>query len=116
MQSAGLMMFWFVVVLALIPASLWLLKRSGWQPKGAVPAAHSIKTLAQLGLGPGQRVMTIEVGQGAEATRLVIGVTAHSIQTLHVLHAGVAQAPFAQALAQQQVQHAAAARPEGDTA
>jgi flagellar protein FliO/FliZ len=115
MQSAGLMMFWFVVVLALIPATLWLLKRSGWQPKGAVPAAHSIKTLAQLGLGPGQRVMTVEVGQGAEATRLVIGVTAHSIQTLHVLHAGAGQPAFAQALAQQ-VNHAAAAAVQGDAA
>ncbi len=115
MQSAGLMMFWFVVVLALIPTTLWLLKRSGWQPKGAVPAAHSIKTLAQLGLGPGQRVMTIEVGQGAEATRLVIGVTAHSIQTLHVLHAGAGQPAFAHALAQQ-VQHTVAAAHQGDAA
>ena len=32
MQSTGLMLFWFVVVLIMIPVSLWLLKRSGWQP------------------------------------------------------------------------------------
>jgi flagellar protein FliO/FliZ len=92
MQSTGLMLFWFVVVLIMIPVSLWLLKRSGWQPKGAAPAAWPMKTLGQLPLGPGQRVVTIEVGQGASRTCLVLGVTQHSITTLHTLPASVESA------------------------
>ncbi len=105
MQSTGLMVFWFVVVLALIPASLWLLKRSGWTPKTPATDVHAMRTLSQLGLGPGQRIVTVEVGQGPDAARLVLGVTAHSIQTLHVLSPGsatptTASVPsFAQALA-----------------
>jgi flagellar protein FliO/FliZ len=102
MQSTGLMMLWFLVVLALIPVSLWLLKRSGWTPKSA--AAQSpwpMKTLGQLPLGPGQRVVTIEVGSGADKTCLVLGVTANSITTLHHIKPG-ASADFGQVLHQSQ--------------
>ena len=91
------MLLWFVVVLALIPASLWLLKRSGWTPKGAAQSPWPMKTLGQLPLGPGQRVVTIEVGSGADRACLVLGVTAHSITTLHQLKPGV-HADFGQLL------------------
>ncbi len=104
MQSTGWTLMWFVVVLALIPASLWLLKRSGWTPKGA--AAQSpwpMKTLGQIVLGPGQRVVTIEVGSGADKACLVLGVTATSINTLHQFKAG-SGADFSRMLNQSQSQ------------
>jgi flagellar protein FliO/FliZ len=108
MQSTGLMLLWFLVVLALIPVSLWLLKRSGWTPKGvAAQSPWPMKTLGQLPLGPGQRVVTIEVGSGAEKTCLVLGVTAHSITTLHHLQPGVS-ANFGQLLQQSQAMHSVA--------
>jgi flagellar protein FliO/FliZ len=109
MQSTGLMMLWFLVVLALIPVSLWLLKRSGWTPKGvAAQSPWPMKTLGQLPLGPGQRVVTIEVGSGADKTCLVLGVTASSITTLHhIKPAGVAD--FGQVLQQSQAGQAVSA-------
>jgi len=105
MQSTGLMLLWFLVVLALIPVSLWLLKRSGWTPKGAgAQSPWPMKTLGQLPLGPGQRVVTIEVGSGADKTCLVLGVTASSITTLHQIKPG-AGADFGQVLQQSQAAH-----------
>jgi flagellar protein FliO/FliZ len=102
MQSTGLMMLWFLVVLALIPVTLWLLKRSGWTPKGvAAQSPWPMKTLGQLPLGPGQRVVTIEVGSGADKACLVLGVTANSITTLHHIKPG-ASADFGQVLQQSQ--------------
>jgi flagellar protein FliO/FliZ len=102
MQSTGLMMLWFLVVLALIPVSLWLLKRSGWTPKSvAAQSPWPMKTLGQLPLGPGQRVVTIEVGSGADKTCLVLGVTANSITTLHHIQPG-SKPDFGQVLQQSQ--------------
>ena len=46
-----------------------------------------------------QRVVTVEVGEGAQTVRLVLGVTAQSIQCLHVLQAP-APADFSAAMAQ----------------
>lgn len=91
--SLGLMLTWFVVVLALIPLSLWVLKRSG-MAQGTVRAdGHAMRTVAQHVLGQGQRVVTIEVGQGDERTWLVLGVTPHSIQTLHTMAPQAEAAP-----------------------
>lgn len=108
MQSTGLMVFWLLIVLALIPVSLWLLKRSGMatglQGEGA---AAVLKPVAQVSLGNGQRVVTIEVNSGEQRTWLVLGVTGQQINTLHTMDApavspGAATAtplpPFAQLL------------------
>ncbi|HEX5373149.1 MAG TPA: flagellar biosynthetic protein FliO [Aquabacterium sp.] len=88
MQSTGLMVFWLVVVLAMIPASLWLLKRSGMVGnalKGGGPAV--LQTVAQTNVGPGQRVVTVELNAGGERTWLVLGVTQQQITALHTLAA-----------------------------
>ncbi|RRS05733.1 flagellar biogenesis protein [Aquabacterium soli] len=108
MQSTGLMVFWLLIVLALIPVSLWLLKRSGMatglQGEGA---AAVLKPVAQVSLGNGQRVVTIEVNSGEQRTWLVLGVTGQQINTLHTMDAPAAQPgannvrplpPFAQLL------------------
>lgn len=82
--SLGLMVMWFLVVLALIPVTLWVLKRSG-MAQGIGSQAGAMRTVAQHALGPGQRLVTVEVGEGEHRTWLVLGVTSNSIQTLHTL-------------------------------
>jgi len=90
MAASGASLLWFIFIIALIPASLWLLKRSGLANGlanglgGAGPAAP-MKAVGQLSLGPGQRLVTVEVGQGDERTWLVLGVTGQNIQTLHTM-------------------------------
>lgn len=99
MAVSGSSIMWFGFVLALIPLSLWLLKRSGLAGGlAATGVIASMKTVGQLNLGPGQRLVTVEVGQGDDRAWLVLGVTGQSIQTLHTMAAqppseAVASAP-----------------------
>lgn len=74
-------LFWFVVVLAAIPLVLWLLKRSSLGH--AAGAGAALRTVATLPVGPAQRVVTIEVGEGDARRWLVLGVTAQQITALH---------------------------------
>ena len=69
-----------------------LLPRGMGMARGAAPLTSQV--LGSLSIGPQQRVVTVKVGEGHEAVRLVLGVTAQQIQCLHVLqtHAGKAQA------------------------
>jgi flagellar protein FliO/FliZ len=70
----------FLFIIALIPVALWLLKRS---KLAGVSTAGPMRSIAVLPLSPGQRIMTIEVGTGAERRWLVLGVTPQQITTLH---------------------------------
>lgn len=73
----------FVAVLAMIPVALWLLKRT---PIGAAATAGgTMRVVGQLALAPNQRVLTVEVGSGADRQWLVLGVTPGGIRTLHTL-------------------------------
>ena len=85
MPNAGLSLLWFVVVLALIPLSLWWLKRSGLAHGGMAAPSGLMRPIAQHVLGPGQKVVTMEVGTGDDKVWLVLGVTAQQISTLHTL-------------------------------
>lgn len=60
-----------------------LLPRGMGMARGAAPLASHV--LSSLAIGPQQRVVTVQVGEGDEAVRLVLGVTAQQIQCLHVL-------------------------------
>lgn len=74
-----------VFVLALIPAALWLLKRLG----GAQPAAAAgLRVVAQLPLGPRERIVVVEAGE----RWLLLGVTAASINRVGTLPKGDASA------------------------
>ncbi len=85
MASTGLLIVWFVVIVALIPVSLWLLKRSGLA-NGALGGGQApVKPVGNLNLGPGQRIVTVEVGEGESRTWLVLGVTSQQINTLHTM-------------------------------
>ncbi|MDT7836585.1 FliO/MopB family protein [Aquabacterium sp. OR-4] len=86
----------FVLIVALIPLSLWLVKRSplgarlgvGTGPLPAAAAGQQPRLLGALALAPGQRVVTVEVGAGDERRWLVLGVSAAGIHTLHTLPPG----------------------------
>jgi flagellar protein FliO/FliZ len=102
--SLGLGLLWFVLILAAIPLVLWLLKRT---PYGAAMGRSDalMRTIGSLPLGPHQRLVTVEVGQGEERRWLVLGVTPQSITALHSLSpqpeppaAAGAELPFAQLL------------------
>lgn len=75
---------WFLAIVALIPASLWFLKRT---PLGGGGGNGVMKSIAAMPLSTSQRIVTIEVGTGAERQWLVIGVTPSSITTLHTMPA-----------------------------
>lgn len=75
-------LLWFVVVLAAIPATLWFLKRT---PLGGAGAGAGLRSIAALPLSASQRIVTVEVGHGAERRWLVLGVTPQSISVLHTM-------------------------------
>ena len=70
----------FLAVVALIPAALWLLRRSGYAGAGG----HSglMRTVSTLALSPSQKVVVVELGQGATARWLVLGVTNENINPI----------------------------------
>lgn len=73
----------------MIPLALWLLKRT---PLASMQASGVMRTVAALSIAPGQRLVTVEVGDGDERRWLVLGVTAQSITPLHTM-APQAEAP-----------------------
>ncbi|MBV8034393.1 flagellar biosynthetic protein FliO [Roseateles sp.] len=87
MNAPGLLPFlWFLVIIALIPVALWLLKRSPYgRALGGAAAASVLRVVTQLSTAPNQRLLVVEVGQGEDRRWLVLGATAQSITTLHVM-------------------------------
>jgi flagellar protein FliO/FliZ len=101
-------LLWLVFIVCLIPLSLWVLKRSGYAGGLARPAMGGMRLVGSLPIGPQQRIVTVEVGEGAARRWLMLGVTAQQIQLLHQMAPGAAveapgappaQAAFAQMLA-----------------
>jgi flagellar protein FliO/FliZ len=83
MVSSGLnSLLWFIAIIAMIPCALWLLKRT---PMGGGAGNGAMRSVAALPLSASQRIVTVEVGQGADRRWLVLGVTAQSITTLHTM-------------------------------
>ena len=83
--SLGFGLLWFLVILAAIPLVLWLVKRT---PYGAAMSGGAVgvgRMVGSLPLGPNQKLVTVEVGQGEERRWLVLGVTPQSIHALHTL-------------------------------
>ena len=72
MASSGFSsLLWFIAILALIPAALWLLKRT---PLGGAATGSAMKSVAVLPLSASQRVITVEVGHGENRRWLVLGI------------------------------------------
>ncbi len=73
-----------LLLLGAIIAAPWAvtwMRRSGWQGSGK-PSEQTLKVLAAVAVGPQQRVVAVEVVNGAERTCMVLGVTAHAITRL----------------------------------
>ncbi|HJW10554.1 MAG TPA: flagellar biosynthetic protein FliO, partial [Albitalea sp.] len=71
--SSGLSsLLWFVAIIVLIPAVLWLLKRT---PMGGAASQGLMRSVAALPISPSQRIVTVEVGRGDQRRWLVLGVT-----------------------------------------
>ena len=72
----------FIALLALVPWALrWVKKRQGLLPTSGAGSASRI--VSALGVGPQQRVVTVEVGPPEARVWLVLGVTAQSVTPLH---------------------------------
>lgn len=79
-----------LVLLALMVGIAWALKWARGRVPGfpglpGVPGQSGpfVKVLGSVSLGPQQRVVTLQVGRGEDATCLVLGVAPGSINTLH---------------------------------
>ncbi len=75
-------LLWFAAIIVLIPLALWLLKRT---PLGGGASGEVMRSIAAMPLSTSQRILTVEVGQGDQRRWLVLGVTPHSITTLHTM-------------------------------
>ncbi|MDP4302056.1 FliO/MopB family protein [Leptothrix discophora] len=94
MTSSWTALLWLIVVVAAIPAALWLLKRSGMAGRlGGGAAGIGLKQVGALALGPQQRVVAVEVGSGEARRWLLLGVTPQQVSTLHVMDAWPGPAP-----------------------
>jgi flagellar protein FliO/FliZ len=69
----------FLLVIALIPLALWMMKRAG---VGGAPTGGVLRQVAQLGIGSSQRITIIELTVGAERHWLVLGVTGERVTQL----------------------------------
>jgi flagellar protein FliO/FliZ len=81
-------LLWFLAIVAMIPLTLWLLKRTPMGGAGGRPGAP--RTVAVLPLSAQQKIVTVEVGQGEERLWLVLGVSAQGVRTLHTMSAQIA--------------------------
>jgi flagellar protein FliO/FliZ len=73
-------LLWFIAIIVMIPAALWLLKRT---PMGGAGSQGIMRSIAVLPISPSQRIVTVEVGTGEGRRWLVLGVTPQAISTLH---------------------------------
>jgi flagellar protein FliO/FliZ len=70
----------FLLVIAIIPLALWMMKRAGIG--GAAPAGGVLRHVSQLSLGTSQRVTVVEIAVGTERHWLVLGVTGERVTQL----------------------------------
>ena len=75
-----------LVLLAVLVGIAWALKWARGRVPGLVAGTGpSLRVLSSLALGPQQRVVTVEIGDGERRIGLVLGVAPGSVQTLHTL-------------------------------
>lgn len=81
MSQSWLLIGVLVAILAMLPWGLkWLQRRMGVSASGSSTA---IRVVSAVGVGPHQRVVTVEVGPEGARTWLTLGVTGQSINCLH---------------------------------
>ena len=90
MQSTSWSLLMLVVVLGLIPASLWVMKRlQTLRPAGA---ARQLEVVDQIALGPRERVVLVRV----HGRVLVLGATAQQVTLLGEADGPAPAVPFPQ--------------------
>jgi flagellar protein FliO/FliZ len=73
-----------IVLLIVMMGIAWLLQRYRRHLPGAAHrAGPRLQVLGGVALGPQQRVVTLQVGQGEQAVCLVLGVSPGSVTALH---------------------------------
>ena len=73
-----------VILLIVMVGVAWLLQRYRRHLPGAANrAGPHLQVLGGVALGPQQRVVTLQVGQGEQAVCLVLGVSPGSVTALH---------------------------------
>lgn len=87
MSQAWVSVVLFVVLLAVVPVALkWVQRRAGGGVMGSTVATRIVSAV---GVGPHQRVVTVEVGPEGARVWLTLGVTAQNISCLHTAAAPV---------------------------
>ncbi len=85
MASLAWSFLMLLLVIALIPGSLWILKRVQQIRPGGHQAPRAMEVLAQLSLGPRERLVTVRVADRV----LVLGVTPTSVTLVTPLEDGL---------------------------
>ncbi len=97
MTSSLMPLLAFLLVIAMIPVALWMMKRAGIGGAGG-PAGSVLRHVSQLSLGTSQRVTVVEIAVGTERHWLVLGVTGERVTQLASYPApDIAAAPSAPA-------------------
>jgi len=86
MGTAGSVLLGLIAVVGVIFLCAWLLRRMQGLPGGQTRA---MKVLSVLSVGQRERVALIEVG----GTQILLGITPHSVRTLHVFDEPVIARP-----------------------
>lgn len=84
-----------LVLLAIVGSMPWLARRvraAGW--RGLKPAEQTTRLVSAVAVGAQQRVVTIEVQQGAQTRCLLLGVTPQSVTLLDAWTAHNGQTPL----------------------
>ena len=82
MSQAWIPLVFFVILLAMLPAALkWFQRRVASANEGSLT---SVRVVSAVGVGPHQRVVTVEVGPEGSRVWLTLGVTAQHITCLHI--------------------------------
>lgn len=83
-----------IVLLIVLVGIAWLLQRYRRHlPGAALRTGPHLQVLGGVALGPQQRVVTLQVGQGEQAVCLVLGVSPGSVTALHEMPLPAAPAP-----------------------
>lgn len=81
MTQTWIAILFFVLLLAMVPVGLkWVQRRVAGASEGVMSAT---KIVSAIGVGPHQRVVTVEVGPEEARVWLTLGVTAQHITCLH---------------------------------
>ena len=81
----------FMIIVLMIPLVLYLLKRSPLSRSlGGMAEGAPMRILNSMALGPGQKIITLEVGKGPDRRWLIVGITSQSMTTLHEISVGSA--------------------------